>query len=369
MKICFISAAKSIHIVRWANAMVKRGHEVTVITCANDTDENLSLYERSVRIFTLKYRAPLGYYLNARQLKKIVKRERFDVINIHYASGYGTLGRRAKLKHALLNIWGSDVYDFPYQSSFKMQLIRKNLQYYDFAASTSHCMARQAEKLYARDYEITPFGVDTELFRPLTDCKPKDKIIFGIVKTLSPKYGIADTIEAFVKLNKRLISEGNLQLSQKLFLEIYGKGELKDELQTLIDGYGMHDKIKLCGYFDNHMLPRIYNRFTFSNSNSISDSESFGVAAVEAMACGIPVQVSDAEGFAEVVEDGVTGLIAPKGDVDKIAENMYRLLTDEPLRNRMGQSAVERVRKLYDWEKNVDTMEEIYRRMAERRFD
>ena len=129
----------------------------------------------------------------------------------------------------------------------------------------------------------------------------------------------------------------------------------------------MHDKIKLCGYVDNHMLPRIYNRFTFNNSNSIS--ESFGVAAVEAMACGIPVQVSDAEGFAEVVEDGVTGLIAPKGDVDQIAENMYRLLTDEPLRNRMGQSAVERVRQLYDWEKNVDTMEEIYRRMAERRFD
>ena len=48
---------------------------------------------------------------------------------------------------------------------------------------------------------------------------------------------------------------------------------------------------------------------------------------------------------------------------------MYRLLTDEPLLNRMGQSAVERVRQLYDWEKNVDTMEEIYRRMAERRFD
>ncbi len=39
MKICFISAAKSIHIVRWANAMVKRGHEVTGITCPNDTDE------------------------------------------------------------------------------------------------------------------------------------------------------------------------------------------------------------------------------------------------------------------------------------------------------------------------------------------
>ncbi len=363
MKICYISAARSIHIIRWANAMANRGHEVTVITCANDVDESLGLYHESVRILPLKYSAPFGYYLNARRLKKIVKRERFDIINVHYASGYGTLGRRAKLKHALLNIWGSDVYDFPYQSSFKMRLIKKNLRYYDAAASTSDCMARQAKKLFARNYEITPFGVDTALFRPLPECKPKDKIVFGTVKTLSPKYGIADTIKAFVKLNERLVSEGKADLAEKLSFEIYGKGELKDELQSLIDGYGMHEKIKLCGYVDNHLLPQIYNRFTISNSNSKCNSESFGVAAVEAMACGIPVQVSDADGFVEVVEDGVTGLIAPKGDIDVIAENMYQLLTDEQLRIRMGHSAVERVKRLYDWEKNVDTMEEIYRRL------
>ena len=102
------------------------------------------------------------------------------------------------------------------------------------------------------------------------------------------------------------------------------------------------------------------SRFTFSNSNSNSNSESFGVAAVEAMACGIPVQVSDADGFAEVVEDGVTGLIAPKGEVNAIAENMYRLLIDEDMRMKMSKAAVERVKKLYDWNKNVELMEKIY---------
>jgi len=360
MKIAFISAAKSIHIVRWANAMAKRNHDVTVISCANDVDDNIGLYEKSVRIVALKYGAPFGYYLNASQLKKIVKREKFDVVNVHYASGYGTLGRRAKLKSALLNIWGSDVYEFPYQSSFKMNLIKKNLNYYDYAASTSKCMAKQAEKLVKRDYKITPFGVDTEKFKPVSGFKPKDKIIFGTVKTLSPKYGIADTVNAFIKLNKRLIDEGKADLADKLYYEIYGKGELKDELQSLINENGMQDKIKLCGYVDNNLLPEIYNRFTVGNSNSISNSESFGVAAVEAMACGIPVQVSDADGFAEVVQDGVTGLIAPKGDIDAIADNMYKLLTDKALRDNMSQAAVNRVKQLYDWESNVDLMENIY---------
>ena len=102
----------------------------------------------------------------------------------------------------------------------------------------------------------------------------------------------------------------------------------------------------------------MYNRFPVGNSNS--NSESFGVAAVEAMACGIPVQVSDADGFAEVVQDGVTGLIAPKGDIDAIADNMYKLLTDKALRDNMSQAAVNRVKQLYDWESNVDLMENIY---------
>lgn len=358
MKIAFVSAAESVHTVRWANAMKERGHDVTVISCANDATETPSAYYDGVHIIKLKYKAPLGYYLNARQLRRIVKKEKFDVVNVHYASGYGTLGRRARIKNALLNIWGSDVYEFPYQSAFKMKLIKKNLRYYKYAASTSYCMAAQAKRLYDREYFITPFGVDTCVFKPLQGIKPKDKIIFGTVKTLSPKYGIADTVKAFILLNERLVKENRTDLADRLYYEIYGKGELKDELQKLIDENAMSDKISLCGYVDNRLLPEIYNRFTISNSNS--NRESFGVAAVEAMACGIPVQVSDADGFAEVVEDGVTGLIAPKGDVAAIAENMYRLLTDNKLRREMSLNAVDRVRRLYEWQNNVDEMLKIY---------
>ncbi len=360
MKIAFISAAKSIHIIRWANAMAQRGHEVVVISCANDIINGDSSYDSSVRIIGLKYSAPLGYYLNARQLKLIVAKEKFNVINIHYASGYGTLGRRAKLKNALLNIWGSDVYEFPYQSDFKMRLIKKNLRYFKYVASTSNCMANQAKKLVHREYNITPFGVDTNLFKPMPELKPKDKIILGTVKTLSQKYGIEDTIKAFISLFNRLNFEKHEDLASKLYYEIYGRGELKDALQQLINDNFMQDRIKLCGYVDNSRLPEIYNRFAIFNCNSITNSESFGVAAVEAMACGIPVQVSDADGFTEVVKDGVTGLIAPKGNVDAIAENMYKLLVDEDLRVDLGLAGVKRVSVYYDWKQNVDTMESLF---------
>lgn len=361
MKIAFVSNAKSIHIVRWANAMAERGHDVTVFSCAGHVPQNADTYAKNVKIVGLKYSAPLGYYLNARRLKKLIKDGGFDVVNVHYASGYGTLGRRAKLKNALLNVWGSDVYDFPYQSSFNMRTVKKNLNYYKLLASTSNCMARQAQKQVNREFEITPFGVDTSRFKPM-DGKKQNKFTFGTVKTLSPKYGIAHSVNAFIKVYNRLIDEGS-PLASTLSYEIYGRGEQKEEIQKLIDDNGMSDRILLCGYVENSKLPEVYNRFDAACYASVLNSESFGVAAVEAMACGVPVCATDADGFAEVIENGVSGLISPKGDVDALAENMYKLLTDGSLRKNLSESAVIRVKKLYEWKDNVDKMEEIYKRL------
>ena len=361
LKIAFVASGKSIHTARWANAMAERGHSVTVYSCAGDTPQNNTMFLEGVKIVELKYKAPLGYYLNARSLKKLIRNGNFDVVNVHYASGYGTLGRRAKLKNALLNIWGSDVYDFPYRSSFNMRTVKKNLAYYNRLASTSNCMARQAQRIVDREFEITPFGVDTSRFMPIDGKKQEGKFIFGTVKTLSPTYGICDSVNAFIKLYNRLISEDCAELADSLYYEIYGRGEQQEEIQKLIDDSGMSERIKLCGFVENSKLPQIYNRFNAACYASIK--ESFGVAVVEAMACGVPVCATDADGFAEVVEEGVSGLLSPKGDPSALAENMYKLLTDGALCKKMGEAGVERVKKLYEWNANVDKMESIYKRM------
>ena len=61
-----------------------------------------------------------GYYLNAPLLQRLAEKIKPDVVNAHYASGYGTLMRRAKLKNTVLSVWGSDVYDFPYKNRLFM---------------------------------------------------------------------------------------------------------------------------------------------------------------------------------------------------------------------------------------------------------
>ena len=360
MKIAIVSPANNVHTMRWANAMAGRGHSVTVFSCADHAPNKNVVYSAEVKIITLRFSAPLGYYLNAGSLKKHIKKGGFDVINVHYASGYGTLARRAKLKDALLNVWGSDVYEFPYYSAFNMRTLKKNLNYFKKLASTSYCMARQTKTLVNREFEITPFGVDTKLFKPMAGYKDNSRFVFGTVKTLSPKYGVTDSINAFIKVYNRLIDEGKAELASKLYYEIYGKGEQKEELQKLIDENGMSDRITLRGFIENSKLPQIYNGFDVAVYASITNSESFGVAAVEAMACGVPVCATDADGFVEVIEDGKCGFISPKCDSDALANNMYTLLLDENLRTQMGAAGVERVTRLYDWNDNVDIMEGIY---------
>lgn len=362
MKILLVSAANNIHTIRWANALCSRGHQVSVAACKNHIGRFDSQYDKRVKIIALRFSAPLGYYLNAKQLYNIVHKGNFEIVNIHYASGYGTLGRLAKLKNALLNIWGSDVYLFPYQNKLNQRILKKNLSYYQCVASTSECMAKQASLFVERNYLITPFGVDINKFFPNKIQLDNDKVIVGTVKALQPIYGIEDSINAFIVVYNRLKKEGRYELAEKLQYEIYGKGEQKEYLQDLIDKNHMSDRIKLCGYIDNENLPKIINRFSIFCC--CSHSESFGVAVLEAMACGVPVVTSNADGFLEIVKVPDTGFVAQIGDVERIAEHLYTLILNSELCTQMGSSAVQHVQTHYSWESSVNRIENIYRTMS-----
>jgi glycosyltransferase involved in cell wall biosynthesis len=94
--------------------------------------------------------------------------------------------------------------------------------------------------------------------------------------------------------------------------------------------------------------------------------EGFGIPAAEAMGCGVPVVASDAGGLPEVVEDGVTGRVVPKGDSEALADAIAGLLADDALRARMGAAAVERARRLFDWDLAAERFEAVYREMGGR---
>ncbi|MER7812648.1 glycosyltransferase family 4 protein [Streptomyces sp900116325] len=120
-------------------------------------------------------------------------------------------------------------------------------------------------------------------------------------------------------------------------LRIYGTGTDKDRLQRLIDERNLGDRATLMG-----VASPIEAEFVKASIvASASDAESFGMTLVEAMRCGVPVVSTDCPlGPAEIIHDGVDGRLVPMGDPQALATALLDLITDEPVRRRMGDAAL-----------------------------
>jgi glycosyltransferase involved in cell wall biosynthesis len=355
MRIAVLAAAKSIHTIKWVKSLKLRGHTVALYSLPDQKApaETLS----GVEVHYLKTGGAAGYWFDAGELKKLLHVFKPDVLNAHYASGYGTLARRCGVKPLLLSVWGSDVYDFPYQGHFNHHLLVKNLRNATAIASTSHAMAEQVKKVLCTQKKIyiTPFGVDTEVFCPCGTLV-EGRLTIGIVKALEPKYGVEYLIKGFSMLKNRLVKEAKMP-PEGIALEIYGGGSLLPELKKLAGTLNIAGETFFHGAVSHSQVPKIISGFDIYCAPSVSDSESFGVAAVEAMACGVPVIVGDVDGFKEVVRDRVTGFIVTRRDCVTIANKLYELFCNQELRREMGKAGRRHVIENYEWADCVSLME------------
>lgn len=352
--IALLAPASSIHAIRWANAFVRDGHEVHLIT----QHEPLPGLGPGVELHRLPHWAGLGYLFNGLRLKRLLNHLRPDVVNAHYATGYGTLARNAGMVPVVLNAWGSDVYDFPERGAVHRWWLRGNLSRADQLVSTSEAMADHIRTLYpsmARPI-VVPFGVNMELFKP---GNPKagmeGPLVLGTVKSLAPVYGIDRLMRAFAQLLKMDSPAG-------LRLRIVGDGPQRNELERLAEELGIAGRIDLVGAVPHARVPDELRKL--SVYVALSRAESFGVAVVEASACGLPVVVSDAGGLPEVVQDGMTGFVVPGGDPQVAAQRIQQLLADPALRERMGKAGRNMVQERYEQSRCVDRMIAVLQQAA-----
>lgn len=355
MRIAVLAAAKSIHTIKWVKAFAKNGHVVKLFSLPDQKAPPGVLDD--IRVHYLHRGGVAGYWLCARELKKRLLQFRPDVLNVHYASGYGTLGKLCGIKPVLLSVWGSDVYDFPNAGQINKRMLIKNLEAATAIASTSYAMAEQVRRLHLTDKKIyiTPFGVDTSVFCRCGE-PPKDRITIGIVKALEPKYGVEYLIRAFSLFKNRMIKENKMP-PNGIKLEIYGDGSLLPSLKALAHELNIEEEVQFHGAVPHAYVPRIMSSFDIFCAPSVEDSESFGVAAVEAMACEVPVVVSDVDGFKEVVINNETGFIVTRRDPVLLANKLFTLAVSPELRYTMGQAGRRHVQDCYEWSDCVRKME------------
>jgi N-acetyl-alpha-D-glucosaminyl L-malate synthase BshA len=157
---------------------------------------------------------------------------------------------------------------------------------------------------------------------------PQDEPLLVHVSNFRPVKRPVDCVEILARVLKKGV---------KTRLVMVGDGSERPNAEHRARCLGIYEQCSFVG-----KQPRIVDYLSASDVLLLpSDQESFGLAALEAMACEVPVIASRVGGLPEVVTDGETGFLSPVGDVDKMATDAARLLADEKLRRKMGQHARE----------------------------
>ena len=374
MKVLMVSDARNIHTKRWAVSLQREGVDIVLFSIILPEDD---FYQKNhIKLYTFdlfKYKEKAGlaavvgnirsHFKAVRRLKDVLKMEKPDILHAHYATSYGLIAALSGFHPYIISVWGSDVYEYPYKSFVNRFLVKKVLKSSDRILSTSNIMALQTKRFCDRPIGITPFGVDTGLFRPLDGSTsvlgslPKEHkkslpLTFGTVKTLSYKYGIDLLIQAY-----SIFVKNNPSIDTRLV--IAGKGKDRDSLENLAKRCHVSNKVLFLGEVPHDELPALYSQIDIAVF--LSREESFGVSVVEAMSCGCPVIVSDADGFKEIVEHEKTGIIVPRVDIDATAQAMTDLANDTDKRLLLSREGRRHVISLYEWRGNVRLMMDEYR--------
>ncbi|MDT3395196.1 glycosyltransferase [Streptomyces sp. B1866] len=188
---------------------------------------------------------------------------------------------------------------------------------------------------------ITP-GVDVERFTPgaPASTRPRTVVYVGRLDRTSSWKGVDVLLRAFAAL------AGDLPDAR---LRLVGGGDAAADHAGLAARLGVADRVELCGELAGEALVDALRTAAVLALPSRSEAESFGMALVEAMACGTPVVGSRVGGIPHVVDDGVTGLLVPPGDPAALAAACRRLLTDGGLADRLGAAGRERAVERYAW--------------------
>lgn len=360
MKICFVGPANSAHIEKWCNWFSERGHEIHVISFvpAEIKGAKVHLIDLCVDAQGSDLRK-LKYLTSGKKIKNIIRRINPDVVNAHYATSYGVAVALSGIKNYVLSVWGSDIYDFPRKSPLHKVLLKYSLWKAPYLFSTSRAMAKEGSKYAKKEFKITPFGVDMVLFNPNKRTRPENdcnEFVVGTVKGLSDKYGIADIIKAVAIIK----NEGKIPIK----LRIAGKGPKEKEYKQLCKNLGIEDITTWLGFISQEEVAKEWANMDVAIVASTLDSESFGVSAVEAQACGTAVIVTDVPGLMEATKPGESSIVVKRRDSVAISKKIVCLYKNESIRKKMEKNGKRYVSKNYELNKTFENIEELLKKIV-----
>jgi N-acetyl-alpha-D-glucosaminyl L-malate synthase BshA len=354
------------------HALARRGHSVHFITYAQPMrldrfQDNIYYHEVETPTYPL-LEFNLYTLALAGKIIDVAKYERLDILHVHYAIPHAISGFLAR---EILNgttpvqlvttLHGTDITLVGMEPSFH-PLVKFSLERSDAVTAVSgHLMEKTRQSFdVEKPISVIPNFVDTQLYRR-EECPQLarqlhvdgDEAVLMHVSNFRPVKRVQDCIRILAEVRKKV----------KVKLVLVGDGPDRSDAERLARELGVFDCVRFLG--KQSALPEILS--TADIFLLPSQQESFGLSALEAMACEVPVVATNIGGIPEVVRHGETGYVAELGDVDRMARYCVELLSNPKKLAAFRAASRKRAVEHFSIDLIVPQYEELYQQVASKR--
>jgi len=345
--------------------LAEKGHEVAFISYATplrltEIPPRVSFHQVEIINYPLLKQFPYTLAL-ASKMAEVARMKELQVLHVHYAIPFAAAALLAKqivpeldLK-IVTTLHGTDITLVGKNPSFR-PMTSLTIENCDAITAVSYYLKEETYREFKvkRDIDVIYNFIDPDRHSSsIPECVPPLQCpeIFTLmhISNFRPIKRVGDVIRIFA----RFLEKKNARLV------MVGDGPDAGMACQLATELGVADRVKFVGVVDD-----VASILQAANVLLLpSESESFGLVALEAMASGVPVVASNVGGIPEVVEHGVTGFLAPVGDVDKMAQYALKILSDCSICQMFSEAARQRALAFFDYNNIIPKYEAIYERV------
>jgi L-malate glycosyltransferase len=352
--------------------LAARGHQVHFITYSRPfrltgREKGIFYHEVPVSNYPLFEFPPYDLAL-ATRMSEVAEYYELDLLHVHYAIPHSVcalLARQmtAKQRHLpfVTTLHGTDITLVGLDRSY-LPITRFAIEESDGVTSISDYLREKTVKDFGitRPIEVISNFVNCDEYKPLGPeraeararfADPGEKILIHL-SNFRPVKRVLDVVEVFSRVAQKLPAR----------LLLVGDGPDRSSAEWLANSRGIQDRVHFLGKQE-----RVHDLLPLADLMIMpSELESFGLAALEAMACKVPTIATRVGGVGELIEDGVTGRLFAVGDVPAMAAAAIELLTDEPRLNAMAEAARKAAQDRYCTSRIIPIYEKYYEKVLTR---
>jgi len=374
-----IIGGMEIHICDLVNCLIKRGHQVSIITSRHpeglkkEEKGDLTIYYVDGEAWYIK---KWRYNRNALKLfKNLINHKKFDVVHCQSFEGYGVVSRYGQHIPLVVTSHGTSFNEIrtilagreklksylglPFWMKYYLVDERVIFQRSDRVIAVSNELKKDIKRQYKTPEEklvVIPNGIDINKFKPMG------------VDDLKKKWGLTDEriIVSVGKINKQKgfhlllkILPEVLKEIKDIKLVIVGSGSYLQELKKMAMRLNIFDNVIFTGRVSEEALPHYYNLADVCVFSTLR-MEGLPLVVPEAMACAKPVIASKIGGIPTAIENNKNGILIEPGNAKELQEQILKVLSDEELARELGENARKKVVEMMSLDRMVDDTIKVY---------